>query len=263
VLIALENVTKVFRMDGEEVHALRGVSLEIREGEFVAIIGPSGSGKSTMMNILGLLDRPTSGRFLFDGRDVTTMNDAELARLRNRRIGFIFQSFNLLPRTPAIENVELPMVYSRDRDRRARALEALAAVGLEKRAFHHPSQLSGGEQQRVAIGRALVMRPSILLADEPTGNLDTKRGIEIMRIFEHLNREGVTIALITHEPDIAAYAKRIVRFRDGVIESDVLDRHRATTGDPPAVAAPTSPAPSSLVPRPVAPDARESGEGRA
>jgi putative ABC transport system ATP-binding protein len=231
MLIALENVTKVFRLDGEEVHALRGVSLEIREGEFVAIIGPSGSGKSTMMNILGLLDRPTSGRFLFEGRDVATMDDAELARLRNRRIGFVFQSFNLLPRTPAIENVELPMVYSGERDRRRRSAEALAAVGLEKRAFHQPSQLSGGEQQRVAIARALVMRPSIILADEPTGNLDTKRSAEIMRIFERLNLDGITVVLITHELEIAAYAKRIVRFRDGLIESDELHR-RTTAGVP-------------------------------
>ncbi len=225
MVVELEHVTKTYHMDGVAVPALRGVTLRVGPGEFLAIMGPSGSGKSTCMNILGLLDRPTAGRCLFEGRDVTALADAELARLRNRRLGFVFQSFNLLPRTPAVENVELPLIYAGQWNR-ARALEVLRSVGLAERAFHQPTQLSGGEQQRVAIARALVMRPSVILADEPTGTLDTQTSREIMSQFTRLNQEGITIVLVTHEADIAAYAKRIVRFRDGVIERDEPNRSR-------------------------------------
>ena len=225
-MLELENVTKTYRMGSVAVAALRGVTLRVRPGEFVAIMGPSGSGKTTCMNILGLLDRPTTGRCLFEGQDVSSLPDQDLARLRNRRLGFIFQTFNLLPRTPAIENVELPLIYAGTRDRR-RALEVLRGVGLEPRAFHQPNQLSGGEQQRVAIARALVMRPSVILADEPTGNLDTQTSGEIMAILEQLNADGITIILVTHEADVAAHARRIVRFRDGAIERDEPNRRRA------------------------------------
>ena len=219
-LIAMHGVEKIYRMDGVEVQALRGVSLAIDPGEFVAIMGPSGSGKSTCMNILGCLDRPTAGTYLLDGIDVVTIDDAALAALRNRRLGFVFQSFNLLARTPAIENVELPLLYSGTPDRRARALAALEAVGLKGRAGHMPTQLSGGEQQRVAIARALVNTPSIILADEPTGNLDSATANEIMGLLERLSRQGITIVLVTHELDIAAHARRLIQFKDGRIVRD-------------------------------------------
>ncbi len=223
-LIAVRNVEKIYRMDGVEVHALRGISLTIEPGEFVAIMGPSGSGKSTCMNILGCLDRPTSGTYLLEGTDVTTLGDEALARLRNRRLGFVFQSYNLLARTPAIENVELPLVYAGARDRQARARAALDSVGLGERAGHLPTQLSGGEQQRVAIARALVNSPSIILADEPTGNLDSSTAGEIMGVLDRLSHQGITIVLVTHEADIAAHARRHVTFRDGRVTRDVLVR---------------------------------------
>ncbi len=225
-LIELQNVEKVYRMDSLEVPALRGVTLAVNSGEFVAIMGPSGSGKSTCMNILGCLDRPTAGTYQLEGVDVSTLDDAALARLRNRRLGFVFQSYNLLPRTPAVENVELPMVYAGVPDRRTRALAALDAVGLRTRAHHLPTQLSGGEQQRVAFARALVMSPAIVLADEPTGNLDSAAAGEIMTLMERLSHQGMTIVLVTHDPDIAAHARRLVQFRDGRIVRDEPMRRR-------------------------------------
>ncbi len=232
-LIAMQGVEKVYRMDGVQVHALRGISLAIDHGEFVAIMGPSGSGKSTCMNILGCLDRPTAGTYLLDSTDVMALDDTALARLRNRRLGFVFQSFNLLPRTPAIENVELPMLYSDTPDLRRRALAALDAVGLQARAGHLPTQLSGGEQQRVAIARALVNSPSIILADEPTGNLDSTTANEIMGLLERLSRQGITIVLVTHEADIAAHARRLVQFKDGKIVRDGSTRTLLVPVGPP------------------------------
>src|SRR5271169_2833283 len=228
-VIRLENVFKTYDLGEIQVQALRGVSFEVREGEFVTVMGPSGSGKSTIMNILGCLDRPTKGRYFLDGVDVSGMTKTELARIRNRKLGFVFQQFNLLSRTSALENVELPTVYAgiRPEERAKRAMESLTRVGLADRAGHHPSQLSGGQQQRVAIARGLVNRPSILLADEPTGNLDSRTSVEIMDILQTLNNEqGLTIVLVTHEPDIAQYAKRNLLFRDGKLKRDVLVQDR-------------------------------------
>ena len=221
-LVEVQDLRKNYQLGEMEVHALRGVSVRIHPGDFVAIMGASGSGKSTFMNILGCLDKPTSGRYLLEGIDVSVLTKKELARIRNQKIGFVFQGFNLLGRTTALENTELPMLYSRtnknDRDRRAR--EALAQVGLADRADHFPSQLSGGQQQRVAIARGLVNQPRILLADEPTGNLDSRTSVEVMEIFQKLNADGLTIVLVTHEPDIAQFAKREIVFRDGQIRRD-------------------------------------------
>ena len=233
-VIAVHELTKTYAMEGAPVHALRDVTLEIRRGEFMSVIGPSGSGKSTLMHILGCLDQPTSGRYLLEGRDVSRLPDDDLSAIRNRKIGFVFQGFNLLPRTSALENVELPLLYVPDAkvapaERRRRAEKALAAVGLGDRVGHHPNQLSGGQQQRVAIARALLNDPSILLADEPTGNLDSETSVEVMDIFQRLNEErGLTIVLITHEPQIAEYASRIVRFRDGRVVSDEDNAVRRT-----------------------------------
>lgn len=216
-MIELENITKVYRMGKVEVPALRGVSLSIKEGELVAIIGASGSGKSTLMNVIGCLDKPTSGRYILEGVDVGQLNDNQLARLRNKKIGFVFQDYNLLSRATALSNVELPLVYGGGRNKRKQAMEALERVGLGRRASHRPTELSGGEQQRVAIARALVNNPQIILADEPTGNLDSVATAEIISIFTQLNRDGITLVVITHEVDIAGQAQRTIHMLDGRI----------------------------------------------
>jgi putative ABC transport system ATP-binding protein len=220
-MLELENITKVYKAGQTEVSALRGISCRIESGEMVSIVGPSGSGKSTLMNIIGCLDKPTSGQYRLDGIEVSELNDNQLAEIRNKKIGFVFQSFNLLPRTTALANVELPLIYSGVSNRRQRALQVLESVGLAHRVTHRPSELAGGEQQRVAIARALVNNPSLILADEPTGNLDTRTSQEIMLIFKKLNEEGMTIVLVTHEPDIAAYTQRTIKLRDGQIEGSV------------------------------------------
>lgn len=225
IIINIENVAKTYQMGTETVHALRSVSLNIRKNEYIAIMGPSGSGKSTMMNIVGCLDTPTKGTYLFENENVATMNDNELADIRNRKIGFVFQTFNLLARASTLKNVELPLVYAgvKKDERQQRAFAALESVGLQDRTHHKPNELSGGQRQRVAIARALVTKPSIILADEPTGNLDSKTGVEIMRLFGELWKSGNTVILVTHEEDIARHAHRIVRIRDGMIESDTTN----------------------------------------
>ena len=222
LVIAIDGVTKLYRMGSETIHALRGVSVNIHRNEYLAIMGPSGSGKSTLMNMLGCLDTPTSGHYEFNQKNVATMVDDELADIRNREIGFVFQTFNLLPRADALRNVELPLIYAgvKPHERKERATVALENVGLGNRIHHKPNELSGGQRQRVAIARALVNRPSIILADEPTGNLDSKTGVEIMALFEDLYEQGNTLIVVTHEEDIAKHARRIVRLRDGLIESD-------------------------------------------
>jgi putative ABC transport system ATP-binding protein len=235
-LISIKDLSKTYVVGEGKVHALRKVSLDIRPGEFVTIVGPSGSGKSTFMHILGCLDKPTSGSYVLNGRDVSKLSKDELAHVRNSTIGFVFQSFNLLPRTSAIENVELPLLYNGNKcplsERRKRALKALEAVGLKDRADHHPNQLSGGQQQRVAIARALMAEPPLLLADEPTGNLDTRTSIEVMEIFQQLQRDrGITVIVITHEHQIAEYGTRIVSFRDGRVVSDLANTFSRLASD--------------------------------
>jgi len=235
-VISVRSLVKTYVVGEVEVRALRGVNLEVQAGEFLAVTGPSGSGKSTFMHIIGCLDRPTSGQYFLDGQDVSRMSKDALAEVRNKKIGFVFQGFNLLSRTTALDNVELPLLYRgglKTAERHRRALSALEAVGLKERADHHPNQLSGGQQQRVAIARALINEPSILLADEPTGNLDTKTSIEVMGIFQQLNRDrNITVVLITHEHDIAEYGTRTAAFRDGVVVSDhAVDRRRLATDE--------------------------------
>jgi putative ABC transport system ATP-binding protein len=220
-IITIRNMSKIYRLGDHEIHALRGVSLDIYEGDFLAIMGPSGSGKSTMMNMIGALDTPSSGSYHLAGTDVSGLDDNQLAEIRNRKIGFVFQNFNLLPRTPALQQVELPLVYAGTGERRQQAQEALELVGLGDRLEHKPSELSGGQQQRVAIARALVNEPAIILADEPTGNLDSNSGTEIMQIFQRLNRErGMTVIFVTHDPWIARHTRRVIRLADGMLAGD-------------------------------------------
>ena len=232
VAVRLEDIRKTYRTGEVDVHAVRGVSIEIEQGEFVALMGSSGSGKSTLMNILGCLDRPTAGRYFLDGEDVSSLSRDELADVRNQKLGFVFQNFNLLPRTSALENVELPLLYSEvaltNVQLREKAEQVLSAVGLEGRGDHTPSQLSGGQQQRVAIARALINDPDVLLADEPTGNLDSRTSVEVMEIFQKLNEKGITIVMVTHEADIAAYARRNIVMKDGSLKSDLLVQSRLT-----------------------------------
>lgn len=226
ILIDVKDIKRNFPLGPETVYVLKGIDLQIKKGEYVALMGPSGSGKSTLMNILGCLDTPTSGQYILNGKDVSKMNDDELAEIRNKEIGFVFQTFNLMPRTTALENVALPMIYAgyNKSERHARAEEVLKQVGLDDRMDHKPNQLSGGQRQRVAVARALVNKPSIILADEPTGNLDTKTSIEIMQLFNEIHKQGNTVILVTHEEDIAAYAHRIIRLRDGIVESDTYTK---------------------------------------
>jgi putative ABC transport system ATP-binding protein len=249
-VIEVRNLTKVYTVGEIKVHALRGVSLSVEPGEFVAVTGPSGSGKSTFMHIAGCLDRPTGGQYLLDGKDVSKTSKDELAKVRNQKIGFVFQGFNLLSRTTALDNVELPLLYMskngsgklRGKDRHKRAIAVLEAVNLANRAHHFPNQLSGGQQQRVAIARALINEPSIILADEPTGNLDTRTSIEVMGIFQRLNRErGITVLLITHEMDIAEYGTRLIRFRDGRVVADQSVTHRRDADEELAALPPPEP----------------------
>jgi putative ABC transport system ATP-binding protein len=226
-LIKITNIKRDFPLGNEIVYVLKGIDLEINKGEYVALMGPSGSGKSTLMNILGCLDTPTSGTYILNGKHVSEMQDDELAGIRNKEIGFVFQTFNLMPRTTALDNVALPMVYAghSKSERVERATEVLTQVGLNDRMDHKPNQLSGGQRQRVAVARALVNKPSIILADEPTGNLDSKTSVEIMNLFNEIHTNGNTVILVTHEEDIAAYAHRIIRLRDGIIESDTINTH--------------------------------------
>lgn len=229
ILLSTQGLTKTYQMGDIHVHALRGIDIEIKEGEFIAIMGASGSGKTTFMNLLGCLDKPTSGSYILDGINVHGMNDAEITKVRNQKIGYVFQSFYLLPRTTALENVELPLLYSRSvthKERHTRSMHALETVGLGDRARHFPNQLSGGQQQRVAIARAIVNDPVFLLADEPTGNLDTRTSVEVMAFFQKLHTQGKTIILVTHEFDISQYSKRIITFRDGRIISDVANHEQ-------------------------------------
>ncbi len=233
-VIRLEDVSRVYRLGGEEVSALHGVSLAFNHGDFLAVMGPSGSGKSTLMNIVGCLDRPTSGSYWLDGEDVSRLNDARLASIRNRKIGFVFQTFNLLARTSALANCELPLIYAGVgmRERRERATAALEAVGLGNRLDHRPNELSGGQQQRVAIARALINRPSIILADEPTGNLDSKSGVEVLRLLQDLNRQqGITVLIVSHDPFVARHTRRIVRVHDGRVLSDEMVSQPLVAGE--------------------------------
>ena len=265
-VIAVKDLTKVYRMGDHEVRALRGVTLSVEPGEFIAVTGPSGSGKSTFMHIAGCLDRPTSGSYILAGKDVSKTSKDELAKVRSERIGFVFQGFNLLSRTTALDNVELPLLYMskngdgkklRSKDRHKRAMGVLEAVNLANRSHHFPNQLSGGQQQRVAIARALINEPSIILADEPTGNLDTRTSIEVMGIFQRLNKErGITVLLITHEMDIAEYGTRLIRFRDGRVVADIPVQHRRNAEDELAALPPPEP---DLIPPP---DEDKKAEGK-